>query len=92
MEGHPFAFLGVNGDSSREQAKEAMKADKMTWRSWWDGPRPGPIARRWNVRYWKYAYVIDADGVIRNKGLPAEYLEKAVEDLVKEKKRNRGGS
>src|SRR2546423_1617437 len=37
FEGRPFAIIGVNSDDDREVLKERMKAEQITWRSFWDG-------------------------------------------------------
>jgi hypothetical protein len=50
LEGKPFALLGVNSDRDKQQLKEVLQKEEITWRSWWDGGRiGGPIASRWNV-------------------------------------------
>jgi thiol-disulfide isomerase/thioredoxin len=67
MEGKPFALLGINSDENAGLARKVMDREKMTWRSWWDGKPPGPIAVQWNAGPWPTLYVLDADGVIRFK-------------------------
>ncbi len=87
MEGKPFALLGINSDQSREQLKKVIEDEKMTWRSWFDGPGTrGPIASKWNVRGWPTLYVIDHEGVIRHRwlGSPgAAVMDRAIEELVR---------
>ncbi len=60
----------MNGDETREKAKEVMVKEKMTWPSFWNGPRDDEkaISKAWNVRGWPTIYVLDAKGVIRYKG------------------------
>jgi hypothetical protein len=36
----PFVLLGVNTDSSRERLRAVQEKERLTWRSWWDGPPP----------------------------------------------------
>ena len=88
LEGKPFALIGVNSDQSRDQLKKVIADEKMTWRSWFDGPgTSGPIATAWNVRGWPTLYVIDHKGVIRHKWLGSpgnDVLDRAIEALVKE--------
>ncbi len=68
FEGRPFVLLGVNSDRYKDELKEAMAENQITWRSWWDGGSPrGPIATTWNVRFWPTVYVLDAKGIIRCK-------------------------
>jgi hypothetical protein len=83
----PFALLGVNTDDSRETLQEAMKAEKMTWRSWWDGGLGGPISRKYQVEAYPTIFLIDAKGMIRQKweGAPSpEVLDKAINKLLAE--------
>ena len=81
----PFAILGVNSDSDREELKDVLVEKELTWRSWWDGGSTGgPIATHWNVRGWPTTYVIDAAGVIRYKQVRGEELDEAIAELVAE--------
>ena len=82
----PFVLIGVNGDDTREKAKEVMAKEKMTWPSFWNGPKDDDkaISRAWNVRGWPTIYVLDPKGVIRFKNVVAKELDKAVEELLKE--------
>jgi peroxiredoxin len=87
MENKPFALLGVNSDGSKEELKQVIEKEKMTWRSWFDGSTQGPIAGQWGVNGWPTLYVIDHKGVIRHKwvGSPGgETLDQAIEKLVQE--------
>src|SRR5262249_54997650 len=85
LEGKPFALLGINSDSNREQLKKVLEKEKITWRSWWDGGSTnGPIATKWNVRGWPTIYVLDHKGVIRYKGVRGEARANAVDTLLKE--------
>jgi hypothetical protein len=86
MENKPFALLGINSDQNRDQLKDVIKKEKMTWRSWFDGPgTSGPIATQFKVHGWPTLYVVDHEGTIRHKwvGSPGgEVLDKAIEELV----------
>jgi peroxiredoxin len=88
MENKPFVLLGVNSDQSKESLKKTIEDEKMTWRSWFDGPgTSGPIATKFNVHGWPTLYVVDAKGVIRHKwvGSPGEkVMDESIEKLVKE--------
>jgi hypothetical protein len=83
----PFALIGVNSDSDKKQLKERMEKEKITWRSFWNGPdgTDGPIAKAWNVTSWPTVYLIDAKGVIRSKSFDDEkQLDRLIDELVKE--------
>jgi hypothetical protein len=84
LEGKPFALLGINSDADREQLKEVLKKENITWRSWWDGGTNGPIARQWQVRGWPTIYVLDHKGVIRVKDVRGKALDDAVDRLLQE--------
>ncbi|HWE39867.1 MAG TPA: TlpA disulfide reductase family protein [Isosphaeraceae bacterium] len=83
----PFVLLGVDGDADRDRAKRVVERERMSWRSWFDGEPGGPIAERWQVAACPTFYVLDAQGVIRDK-LPgdAKALDKSVDDLLEEMK------
>src|SRR5256885_6688456 len=85
FEGRPFAIIGVNSDDDREVLKERMKAEQITWRSFWNGGGPvGPISRQWKVGGWPTIYVIDSKGVIRYKHLRGAAIDQAVDQLLAE--------
>ena len=83
----PFALLGINSDGDRSVLQKIIKDQGLNFRNAVDGSTSGPIATAWNVQGWPTVYVIDAEGVIRNKfiGVDAKVLTKAVEDLLKGK-------
>lgn len=83
LEGRPFVLLGVNSDDDREELKDRMKKEGITWRSWWDEGRKGPIANRWGVYGWPKVYVLDAQGVIRYEHVRGDALDQAVDTLLK---------
>ena len=41
MQNKPFALVGVNSDTDREQLKEVLKKENITWRSFWAGEGGG---------------------------------------------------
>lgn len=87
MKDKPFALVGVNSDGDKKKLKERMEKEKITWRSFWNGPdgTDGPIAKAWNVHSWPSVYLIDAKGVIRVKSFDDEkQLDRMIDELVKE--------
>ncbi len=88
MEDKPFALIGINSDSDREECKKKNEKAEITWRSFWNGGSTGgPISTEWNVRGWPTLYVLDHKGVIRHKwlGTPGEkIIDEALDKLVKE--------
>jgi hypothetical protein len=86
LKAKPFALIGVNSDDDRDKLKKRLAAEKIAWRSFWNGPKgwEGPISEAWNVRSWPTIYVLDHAGVIRFKGVRGKDLDKAVDQLLKE--------
>ena len=84
MKNEPFALIGVNSDRDKVKLKQRMKAENITWRSFWNGPQgtSGPISKAWGVRGWPTIYVLDDKGVIRYKNVRGSAIDKAVETLV----------
>ncbi len=88
LAGRPFVLLGVSADGSKEGLAKVRAAEKLAWRSWWDGGGiGGPIATRWEVELWPTLYLIDHKGVLRNVfvGWPRDKsLDEALGKLVRE--------
>ena len=85
LEGKRFALLGINSDNDREQLKETLVTEQITWRSWWDdGSVNGPIQTLWQIPIRPTIYVLDAEGVIRFKDLKDRELDEAVNRLLVE--------
>ncbi len=96
LEGKPFVLLGINSDNDRQETKENVKKEEITWRSWWDGgSTQGPIASAWNVKGWPSLSILDHKGTIRHKflGFPGEEkFDSAIEALIEEaQKAAKGG-
>jgi hypothetical protein len=85
LEGKPFALIGVNSDKNKEQLKEVLKKENITWRSFWNGgSTAGAISREWHVTGWPTIFVIDAQGIIRYRNVRGEAMDRAVDELLKE--------
>jgi peroxiredoxin len=87
LAGKPFVVLGVNGDGDRKGLAEKLKAEKVSWVSWFDGGYPGgPIATRWDVEVWPTLFLIDHMGVVRKRFIgwtERKALEEAIDELVR---------
>jgi FimV-like protein len=86
LQNEPFALLGVNTDSNKDELKKAMEKEKITWRSWFDTSTRGPICREYGVRAFPTLYLIDHKGVIQAKmegAPPADKLDAAIGQLVR---------
>ena len=82
----PFVLIGVNSDKDLDMIRETVKEKNITWRSFWNGPEGtgGPISKAWNVTGWPTIYVMDAEGVIRYKGVRGEKMDEAITALLAE--------
>jgi hypothetical protein len=78
----PFALLGINSDPIAT-LKKAVTREKMTWRSWHDGPPNGPIANQWRVSAWPTMHIIDKKGNIRFRNVRSN-LETMIDQLLAE--------
>jgi hypothetical protein len=86
LENRPFALIGINSDADRDKLKKVLEAEKITWRSFWNGPKGtgGPISEAWHVRGWPTIYVLDGAGVIRYRDVRGEDMDRAVDELLTE--------
>ena len=87
LQNKPFALLGVNSDDDREQLKEVLKKEEITWRSFWAGGIGGLIPTHWQVSGWPTIFLIDKKGVIRHMhvGNPGDaILDQEIDQLVQE--------
>lgn len=85
-ESEPFALIGVNSDTDKKRNPERMKRNKITWRSFWNGPQGpyGPIAKDCKVPTWPWVVVLDAEGVVRHQAANQEGLERVIDGLLAE--------
>ena len=89
------ALLGVNSDAVLDTIVNAKVAERLDYRTWWDGhsqpdadivAAEGPIATQWNVIGWPTIYVIDHDGIIRHTDKRGGDLIAAVDNLLMDKR------
>lgn len=91
MKGRPFSIVAINSDKTRDELKDVMAKENITWPQFFDGGgTSGPIATAWNVSGWPTLYVIDGKGVIRHKNLRGDAMEKAIDALVAEAEKESG--
>ena len=87
MEGKPFALIGVNSDPDRQALRPVLERERITWRSFWNGPGgpDGSISNRWRVEGWPTIFIIDANGIIRYKDPEsAADIDRAISTLLAE--------
>ena len=90
----PFALIGVHvGGSTVKQLHDIVEKEKITWRSFADVGQAGagPIAAKWNHSATPTFYLIDHQGVIRQKWSAApgeQVLDAALDKLIQAAKGN----
>ncbi len=86
----PFALIGVNSDKDLAKLKPRREEERITWRSFWNGPlgTKGPIAKGWDVMGWPTIYILDVDGVIRARNVRGDPMEEVVLELLAEIERD----
>jgi peroxiredoxin len=81
-----FTIIGVNSDPA-EDYRAAIERENITWPSFWDGgDTSGPIATKWGVHGWPTLFIIDWNGIIREKNKRGEEMDKVVDALLAEMK------
>ncbi|MCB7129880.1 MAG: TlpA family protein disulfide reductase [Candidatus Brocadiales bacterium] len=86
LEGKPFAIVGVNSDTDDEAIANAVATHKITWRSFRNiRADETKISVEWDVLGWPTLYLIDHEGIIREKwigGPHPDELNRMVNQLV----------
>ena len=87
LEHEPFSFVGMYGrEGDPEEIAARMKKESITWRNAMDlGEAPDTLWSKWAVRGFPQIYLLDADGVIRQRwfGNPGEeVLDREIEALI----------
>ncbi len=80
----PFVVLGVNTDADREEYLRQREALGGEWLDAFQGSPGGPWPSRWNVRRFPSSFLLDADGVLRERDQSLERLEERIGRLVRE--------
>lgn len=92
LKNEPFALLGINTDSDKDEYNKKAKEYKVTWRSAWEGSKSGPISTKWGIEGFPTLYLIDHKGVIQKMWLggPEEAeLDKLIDELVAKAKQDK---
>lgn len=81
----PFAILGVNTDSKKDEYMKFVVDNGITWKNSWQGSTTGPWCTAWGIQRFPTYFVLDAQGVIRftNQG-GGQPVGNAVDHLMSE--------
>src|SRR5262245_42793818 len=77
----PFVLVSVSADDEKETLTKFIEKEPMPWVHWWDSGPESPVLKKYRVRAFPTLYLIDHDGVIRQKwvGNPGnDKIDKAV--------------
>ena len=92
LKDQPFSFLGIFGrEGDPKEIAARMKTEKINWRNALDigEPEDHPLWCTWAVRGFPQFYLLDEDGVIRERwfGNPGEdVMDREVDALIAELK------
>ena len=81
----PFALVGINTDSDKDDYRRQAEDMGVTWRSSWQGSTGGPIPTEWGVQGYPTLYLLDHEGRIAEiwTGNPGDAaIDEAVDRLV----------
>jgi len=86
----PFVLVSVSADAKKDTLTGFMKDNPMPWTHWWNGQR-GCILADLDVKFFPTIFVLDGEGVIRYKNVRDAQMDSAVETLLKEMDKTKGG-
>ena len=86
----PFVLISLSADDKKETLTQFIEKEPMPWTHWWNGGAKGGAIEAYKVRFYPTIYVLDEKGVIRFKHVRGDAMDKAVEELLKETKANKG--
>lgn len=72
--------MGVSTDMDEQMWINALEEEQMDWQQVLDN---SSISELYNITYIPMIYLINADGVIIDKGLHGESMRKRIEELYK---------
>jgi peroxiredoxin len=87
MKGRSFALVSVDIADDKEALRTSIASGEITWRCLWEGGVRRPNCERWHVRFIPSVYVIDADGIIRDRDVKGKALDEAVDALMAKRDR-----
>ena len=83
LKGKPFQLVGINSDKDRDSLSRFLDANQVKWTNVVDGGTDGATARAWRIDSWPANFLVDGNGVIRARDVPAEKLEGEIRSLLK---------
>jgi thiol-disulfide isomerase/thioredoxin len=90
MKGRPFEYVSISIDENKDTLTDFLAREKMPWRHWWVGV-DSRFGDAWDIRHYPTIYIIDANGIIRDKDVEScddreAELNKVVDKLLEEMK------
>ncbi|MFL5328310.1 MAG: TlpA family protein disulfide reductase [Gemmataceae bacterium] len=81
FEGKPVVLIGISADHNETALHDFLAVNPLPWPIVFDGDG-GPIATRYNVNAYPTVFVIDQNGMIRNRDLHGAKLIEVTEKLL----------
>ncbi len=79
-----FAILGINTDKDPEVFREGCLEHEVTWTNLFNGSTRGGVPDAWGIFSYPTTFLLDAEGVIRYRGLRGKNVDPKVEELLAE--------
>jgi peroxiredoxin len=65
--GKPFEIVGIDSDADLEALRRFVAANRIDWITVLDGSTDGPVAKSWRLDAWPASFLVDGEGVIRER-------------------------
>jgi len=84
--GKPFEIVGVDSDKDVDALRRFVTANRINWTTVIDGGTEGPIAKIWRPEAWPASFLIDGEGVIRDRNPPLDSLGTRIAEMLQNPK------
>jgi hypothetical protein len=82
LQDKPFTLLGINSDGDRFDLLKKLNENTVTWPQIFEGQERA-ISQRWNVFGYPTIYILDHEGIIRQRGfLDEKLIEQTIDELL----------
>ena len=86
LAGEPFTFVGISADDDIADLAGSSPRSEISWPQIHDG-NGGPLQRKYGIEYFPSIFVLDGHGIIRYRDVRGADLDKAVDTLSAELKK-----
>lgn len=82
--GKPFEIVGIDSDKDVDALRRFVAANRLTWTMVIDGGTDGPVAKAWRLNAWPASFLLDGEGVIRDRNPTLNSLETRIVEMLKD--------